>query len=336
MIGELELAARFLKGKILAITGSNGKTTTTALLGEILTAAGLPTLVGGNIGVPVVGLIDESTAETWSVLEVSSFQLESTLEFHPTIAVILNITPDHLDRHGSFENYARPRSASLPRRTQSDFAGAERRQSARRPGRGASGRQGLLVFHRAPGPAGRLVGEWLRRLPRRQGRGRSNRSCRSEEFRSRARTTSRMCWPRSLRLAWPACRLMRFAAPSRSFRPSSTASSTSPPSTASSTTTTPKPPTSMPRPRPSPPSPPAFTSSSAAKTKTLTTPSSRLCCANASAPSTPSAPPLPKSSRTSAALSPSTPAKPSTRPSTPPPAPRARARSCCSPRLLQL
>ncbi len=106
VIGELELAARFLKGKILAITGSNGKTTTTALAGEILQDAGIPTLVAGNIGVPVVGLIDESTDETWLVLEVSSFQLESTEEFHPTIAVILNITPDHLDRHGTFENYA--------------------------------------------------------------------------------------------------------------------------------------------------------------------------------------------------------------------------------------
>ena len=106
VIGELELAGRFLKGKTVAITGSNGKTTTTSLLGEILKVAGLPTLVGGNIGVPVVSLIDESTDETWSVLEVSSFQLESTVRFHPQIAVILNITPDHLDRHGTFENYA--------------------------------------------------------------------------------------------------------------------------------------------------------------------------------------------------------------------------------------
>lgn len=106
VIGELELAARFLKGRTLAITGSNGKTTTTTLVGEILKAAGLPTLVGGNIGLPVVSLIDESKDDTWSVLEVSSFQLETTHEFHPAIAVILNITPDHLDRHGTFENYA--------------------------------------------------------------------------------------------------------------------------------------------------------------------------------------------------------------------------------------
>jgi len=107
VIGELELAARFLKGKMLAVTGSNGKTTTTTLLGEILAAGGLPTLVGGNIGVPVVTLIDASSDESWSVLEVSSFQLESTDQFHPAISVILNITPDHLDRYGSFEDYAR-------------------------------------------------------------------------------------------------------------------------------------------------------------------------------------------------------------------------------------
>ena len=119
-IGELELAARFLKGRTLAITGSNGKTTTTALLGEILKAADFPTLVGGNIGVPVIALIEESSDESWSVLEVSSFQLESTEQFHPNIAVILNITPDHLDRHGSFENYARAKERIFAAQSQDD------------------------------------------------------------------------------------------------------------------------------------------------------------------------------------------------------------------------
>jgi UDP-N-acetylmuramoylalanine--D-glutamate ligase len=121
IIGELELAARFLRGKTLAITGSNGKTTSTTLVGEILEEAGFNTLVGGNIGVPVVALIDESTPDTWSVLEVSSFQLESTEQFHPEIAVILNITPDHLDRHGTFENYARAKERIFAAQTPEDF-----------------------------------------------------------------------------------------------------------------------------------------------------------------------------------------------------------------------
>jgi len=122
VIGELELAARFLKGKILAVTGSNGKTTTTTLVGEILEKAGFPTLVGGNIGVPVIALIEESTDTTWSVLEVSSFQLESTEQFHPSIAVILNITPDHLDRHGTFENYAQAKERIFAAQDGNDFA----------------------------------------------------------------------------------------------------------------------------------------------------------------------------------------------------------------------
>ncbi len=121
IIGELELAARFLKGKTIAITGSNGKTTTTTLVGEILKAAGLHTLVAGNIGVPVISLVDDSTDDSWSVLEVSSFQLESTEQFHPRIAVILNITPDHLDRHGSFENYALAKERIFAAQAEDDF-----------------------------------------------------------------------------------------------------------------------------------------------------------------------------------------------------------------------
>lgn len=120
IIGEVELAARFLKGKILAITGSNGKTTTTTLCGEIVTAGGLPVQVGGNIGVPVIALVEGSRDDGWSVLEVSSFQLETTGEFHPQIAVILNITPDHLDRHGSFANYVAAKERIFSNQTEED------------------------------------------------------------------------------------------------------------------------------------------------------------------------------------------------------------------------
>jgi UDP-N-acetylmuramoylalanine--D-glutamate ligase len=105
VVGEIELASEFLQGAIVAITGSNGKTTTTSLTGEILSAAGLKTLVGGNIGTPAISLVPQSTPETVTVLEVSSFQLETIRTFRPKIAVVLNVTPDHLDRHRTFEAY---------------------------------------------------------------------------------------------------------------------------------------------------------------------------------------------------------------------------------------
>ncbi len=187
VIGELELASRFLQGQVVAITGSNGKTTTTTLVGEIFQRAGLPTLVGGNIGLPVVDLVEKSiellrssgreagpspaakddkqkneqqqgreagpppaakddkqkneqqqgqeagpppaakddnvfqSGDVVSVLEVSSFQLETVEEFHPKIAVVLNITPDHLDRHGSFEAYAAAKARITERQGPDDF-----------------------------------------------------------------------------------------------------------------------------------------------------------------------------------------------------------------------
>jgi len=121
VIGELELASRFLQGRVVAITGSNGKTTTTTLLGKIFADAGGPTLIGGNIGTPVIDLIAKSTPETTSVLEVSSFQLETVVEFRPHIAVVLNITPDHLDRHGSFENYTAMKARITAQQTSDDF-----------------------------------------------------------------------------------------------------------------------------------------------------------------------------------------------------------------------
>ncbi len=121
IIGELELASRFLQGQVVAITGSNGKTTTTSLLGKIFADAGGPTLVGGNIGTPVIDLIAQSTPLTTSVIEVSSFQLETVVEFRPHIAVVLNITPDHLDRHRTFENYAAMKARITAQQTPEDF-----------------------------------------------------------------------------------------------------------------------------------------------------------------------------------------------------------------------
>lgn len=121
VIGELELGMLFLQGETLAVTGSNGKTTTTALLGEIFAASGLPTLVGGNIGRPVSAMVGESTPATWNILEASSFQLETIETFRPRIALVLNITPDHLDRHGSFDNYVAAKARITENQHGDDF-----------------------------------------------------------------------------------------------------------------------------------------------------------------------------------------------------------------------
>lgn len=122
VIGEIELAAQFLPGPIVAITGSNGKTTTTTLTGEILTAGGLPTLVGGNIGTPAISLAERAKPESVIVLEVSSFQLETIQSFHPKVAVVLNVTPDHLDRHGTLEAYVNAKARIFENQTSEDFA----------------------------------------------------------------------------------------------------------------------------------------------------------------------------------------------------------------------
>jgi UDP-N-acetylmuramoylalanine--D-glutamate ligase len=122
VIGEIELAAQFLPGPIVAITGSNGKTTTTALTGEIMAAGGFPTLVGGNIGTPAISLAERATPETVIVLEVSSFQLETIQTFRPKVAVVLNVTPDHLDRHRTFEIYADAKARIFENQQGGDFA----------------------------------------------------------------------------------------------------------------------------------------------------------------------------------------------------------------------
>jgi UDP-N-acetylmuramoylalanine--D-glutamate ligase len=122
VIGEIELASLFLPGPIVAITGSNGKTTTTTLAGEILAAGGRSTVVGGNIGTPAISLVERVTPDTVVVLEVSSFQLETIQTFRPKIAVILNITPDHLDRHRTFAAYADAKARIFENQLSDDFA----------------------------------------------------------------------------------------------------------------------------------------------------------------------------------------------------------------------
>lgn len=117
---EIELASRFLRGRFVAITGSNGKTTTTSLVGHILESASLPVIVAGNIGTPVIARVQDSTDMTITVAEVSSFQLELIDTMRPDIAVFLNLTPDHLDRHGSFESYARAKARIFENQTDRD------------------------------------------------------------------------------------------------------------------------------------------------------------------------------------------------------------------------
>ncbi len=122
VIGEVELAAPFLRGRTIGITGSNGKTTTTSLVGHILREAGVPVQVGGNIGTPVTAMIAGSRADGWNVLELSSFQLETISEFRAHIAVALNVTQNHLDRHHTFEAYAAAKGRLFETQRSGDFA----------------------------------------------------------------------------------------------------------------------------------------------------------------------------------------------------------------------
>ncbi len=122
VMGEIELASRFLKGHIIAITGSNGKTTTTALIGEVIGWGGYETQVGGNIGTPAISLVAESTSDTYNVLEVSSFQLETIHTFRPEVAVVLNVSPDHLDRHRTLKAYVDAKARIFENQRESDYA----------------------------------------------------------------------------------------------------------------------------------------------------------------------------------------------------------------------
>jgi UDP-N-acetylmuramoylalanine--D-glutamate ligase len=122
VVGEVELAAPFLKGRTIGITGSNGKTTTTSLCGHILRESGVPVQVGGNIGLPVTAMVDTSREDGWNVLELSSFQLETIFEFRAHIALALNVTQNHLDRHHTFENYAAAKGRLFETQRAGDYA----------------------------------------------------------------------------------------------------------------------------------------------------------------------------------------------------------------------
>ena len=122
VIGEVELASRFLRGRTVGITGTNGKTTTTHLVGALLRDAGLPAMIGGNVGTPLVSLVEESRADGWTVAELSSFQLETIKDFHPSVAVVLNIQPDHMDRYASLTEYAAAKHRIFRNQTTGDVA----------------------------------------------------------------------------------------------------------------------------------------------------------------------------------------------------------------------
>ena len=122
VFGELELASRWLRGRLIAITGTKGKSTTTVLTGRMLEAAGYKVAVGGNLGAPLSAQVAESTPEMLHVVEASSFQLEQIDTFHPWIAVMLNFSPDHLDRHPSIEAYGRAKARIFENQVDTDWA----------------------------------------------------------------------------------------------------------------------------------------------------------------------------------------------------------------------
>lgn len=150
VMGELELASRWLRGRVVAITGTKGKSTTTTLVGRMLEAAGQRVLVGGNIGVPLSAQVDDSTSETVHVVEASSFQLEATDTFHPSVAALLNLSADHLDRHPSFAAYADAKARVFANQTPDDVlvVNAESAEAMQLAGRA---RSRVVRYGLAPG-----------------------------------------------------------------------------------------------------------------------------------------------------------------------------------------
>lgn len=122
IISELELGFWFAKAPIIAVTGTNGKTTTTTLIGEIFKNEGKNITLAGNIGIPLVREVEKAEAKDFLIVEVSSFQLENIMHFKPKISVILNISEDHLNRHKTFENYIETKARIFENQTEEDYA----------------------------------------------------------------------------------------------------------------------------------------------------------------------------------------------------------------------
>ena len=165
VISEPELAGRFLRGRIIGVTGSNGKTTVATLVGELMRAAGADVIVGGNIGTPLTGLIEKSGENTWTVAELSSFQLEMIDSLRVNVAVVTNITPDHLDRHVTFENYVRAKHRIFLNQTEDDWAVLNGQDKGVADMVAKMGIQARKVYFSARGPetiAGVAAGAYVR------------------------------------------------------------------------------------------------------------------------------------------------------------------------------
>jgi UDP-N-acetylmuramoylalanine--D-glutamate ligase len=167
VVGELELAGRFIREPIVAVSGTNGKTTVTEMIGRMLAASGRRVFVGGNIGTPLIGYADRPEPAEVVVAEVSSFQLDTIVRFRPDVAVLLNITDDHLDRYADFEAYVRSKMRLFENQTAADAAVLNGADPAIRP-RAAAIRARRLFYNAAGDPeaAAELAGGALRvRLP---------------------------------------------------------------------------------------------------------------------------------------------------------------------------
>jgi UDP-N-acetylmuramoylalanine--D-glutamate ligase len=163
IVGEVELASRLLQGRIIAITGTKGKSTTTTLVGRMLGASGLRVAVAGNIGAPLSAEVDRSTPETIHVVEVSSFQLETTSTFHPWVAVLLNLSADHLDRHANLHEYAAAKARVFANQDEGDWAviNADDQPAMTLAGKHARARRRLFSLDKPLDEGTALAGGWL-------------------------------------------------------------------------------------------------------------------------------------------------------------------------------